>query len=64
MFTRFDYQYDNVFDWTMLKKQKEQSVKSSVTSGNRATGHISSGFDKQADLKSFTVGECHDNLEN
>ena len=57
VFTRFDYTYDNVFDWTMLRRQKEQSVKSSATSGQRATQHISSGFDRQADLKSFTAGK-------
>jgi len=58
VFTRFEYTYDNVFDWTMLQRQKEQSVKSSGgnTSGHRATQHISSGFDRQADLKSFTAG--------
>jgi len=57
VFTRFEYTYDNVFDWTMLQRQKEQSVKSSATSGQRATHHISSGFDRQADLKSFTADQ-------
>lgn len=62
VFTRFNYAYDNVFDWTMLKKQRESSVKSSVTSGGQAMGRgtqrISSGFDKQADMKSFSIASA------
>ena len=55
VFIRFDYAYDNVFDWTMLQRQKEQKAANSVVA--QKTNCVSSGFDRQADLHSFTAGK-------
>lgn len=60
VFVRFDYVNDNMFDWTMLQRQKEQCggggggvIKTVV---HKTHQRITSSFDRQAEVKSFTAG--------